>query len=230
MSVVDSVLALIDPPGDRFPEADSEDKVPTVVTMPDGAKAPDRQAALSEYVSSVILPQIVPPPHSKVDIERLCQRIPVYLFVERGRNATAVGKLFQERPIPPEQAWSLAETEYRNLSILRGAFEMGTGACQVVAPLGKMQNLSALLVTQKVPGHTLDYYIAQAVQAHESNPFFDKLGYLASFFVKVHRNSESAKSLSPNAPQRYLSRLLASLGEKVLSPGLSRAAEMEAAR
>jgi hypothetical protein len=129
-----------------------------------------------------------------------------------------VGKLFKSSFIPLEEAWRWAEKEYSNLKRLRERFGMNKGAYRVVAPLGKNKDLSALLVTEMVPGKILDYYVAKAIYEQQIKRLFDKLSYLARFFVKLHRNGETDRQVSPDLPRWYLGKLLHSLSKGALTP------------
>jgi len=129
-----------------------------------------------------------------------------------------VGKLFKSDFISLEEAWRWAEKEYSNLKLLRGRFGMDKGAYRVAAPLGKNKDLSALLVTEMFPGKILDYYVAKAIYEQQIKRLFDKLCYLARFFVKLHRNGETDRQVSPDLPWRYLGKLLHSLSKGPLTP------------
>jgi len=174
--------------------------------------------ALGEYMRQAIFPQLAPPPFGEIEIRSLSQQKPVYLFLEKTRNIMVVGKLFKHGPVTLEQAWPSAEKEYFNLNLLRNRFGMNNDSWHVVAPLGKNKKLSALLVTEKAPGKVLDYYIAKAIYEHKSQQLFDKLSSLALFFVKLHRNSESGRRVSPALPKSYLDKLLDSLSKWPSSP------------
>ena len=186
--------------------------------------------ALGEYMRQAIFPQLAPPPFGEIEIRSLSQQKPVYLFLEKHWNITVVGKLFKHGPITLEQAWPSAEKEYFNLNLLRNRFGMNNDCCHVVAPLGKNKELSALLVTEKAPGKVLDYYIAKAVYEHKAQQLFDKLTSLAMFFVKLHRNTEGDRLISPALPQSYLVKLLDSLSKWGLSPLERAAIEEDAAK
>jgi aminoglycoside phosphotransferase (APT) family kinase protein len=214
--IMDDAPALTEPLTDTS-IGEGETSPPSPLAMPESSEAPGESTALHEYVRNAILPQLAPPPYGEIEIERLCRQKPVYLFTERRQNAMAVGKLFEKRLIPTEKAWMLAETEYSNLRTLRDAFGMDSGAYQVVAPLGKKQELCALLVTEKASGNTLDYYIAKAVYQQESQRLLDKLGYLARFFAKLHRNSETTRQINPDLSQCYLEGLLECLSETTMT-------------
>lgn len=174
-------------------------------------------AALLQYLREEIFPRLAPPPYAEIEIERLSHRKHVYLFLEKANNIAVVGKLFKDDFIPQEQAWQSAEREYLNLRVLRERFGMDSNACCVVAPLGKNRKLSAMLVTEKAPGRTLDYYIAKAIYEQKSERLSDKLSHLARFFVKLHRNSENDRPVSHDFPRWYLGELLNSFGQGCLS-------------
>jgi hypothetical protein len=171
------------------------------------------EAAVFEYLKEEIFPQIAPSPYGEVEVIRLALEKPVYLFFERTRNIMVVGKYFTGESLPSEEAWLSAEKEYLNLKLLRERFGMGGDGDKVVAPLGENKDLSALLVIEMVPGQTLDYYIAKAIYEQQSAVLFEKLGYLARFFVKLHQSSETDRSVSPDLPQWYLDKLLNSLSK-----------------
>jgi hypothetical protein len=188
------------------------------------------EAAVFEYLKEEIFPQIAPSPYGEVEVIRLALEKPVYLFFERTRNIMVVGKYFKGESLPPEEAWLSAEKEYLNLKLLRERFGMGGDGDKVVAPLGENKELSALLVIEMVPGQTLDYYIAKAICEQQSTELFEKLGYLARFFVKLHQSSETDRLVSPDLPQWYLDKLLSSLSKECLSSGERNTIENFAAR
>lgn len=189
----------------------------------------DKAAFLYPYLKEEVFPQFAPPPYGRIEIERLSYQKPVFLFREMTKKIIVVGKLFESRFIPLEEAWRWAEKEYLNLKLLRERFGMNTGAYRVVAPLGKNKDLSALLVTEMVPGKILDYYIAKAIYEQQFKRLFDKLSYLARFFVKLHRNSETDSQVSPDLPRRYLGKLLHALSKGPLTSSKKRAIKKYAA-
>lgn len=129
-----------------------------------------------------------------------------------------VGKSFKHDSGPLEQAWSRAEKEQSHLKLLRERFGMNGNSYQVVAPLGKNKELSAMLVTKRAPGKLLDHYIAEAIFGQRYDSLFCKLGYLANFFVKLHRNTESSKQVSIDSLRKYLGKLLDCLSRGPLTP------------
>ena len=95
----------------------------------------------------------------------------------------------------------------------------------VVTPLGENRDLSALLVVERAPGLTLDFFLAKAIFEQQSDQLLQTLNHLARFLVKLHETCKTDKSLSPELPQCYLSSLLNSLGEGLLDPLLRNAIE-----
>lgn len=188
------------------------------------------KADLSHYLYSEIFPQLAPPPYGAIEIERLSLNKPVYLITEQMKNVSVVAKVYRYSSRTLAEAWQSAGKEYSNLSLLRNEFGMDHGACQVVAPLGKKKELSALLVTEKAPGRMLDYYIAEAVCNHRSDLLFGALSSLARFFFKLHRNGQDDRPVSSDLPQRYLSGLYDYLGGWLLTPDDRDAIESYAAR
>jgi len=201
----------------RLQDVDALRLYPT--TLPDSLEAPTlAEVPLSRYLKEEIFPQLTPPPYGEIEVRKLAEQKPVYLFHEKTKDMIVVGKLFQHRFILLEEAWRYAQKEYFNLKLLRDRFGMGSDACQVVAPLGKNKELSALLVTAKAPGRLLDYYIEKAVCDQQSEQLIDKLTDLAGFLVKLHRNSEIDGGVSLDLAQAYLCELLDSLSEGPLGP------------
>jgi aminoglycoside phosphotransferase (APT) family kinase protein len=176
-----------------------------------------KAAFLYPYLKEEEFPQLAPPPYGRIEISRLSYQKPVYLFRERTKKISVVGKVFESDLIPLEEAWRRVEREYFNLKLLREEFGMKNGSYRVVTPLGKNKSYCALLVTEMAPGKLLDYYIAKAIYEHQFSRLFDKLRSLARFFVKLHRTSESARQVSSDLPQQYLSTLLHSLGQGPLT-------------
>jgi hypothetical protein len=188
-------------------------------TLPESLESPTcAEIALCRYLQGEIFPQFAPPPYGEIEVRKLSEQKPVYLFHEKTKNIIVVGKLFQHRLISREEAWLCARKEYFNLKLLRDRFGMSDDACHVVAPLGKNKELSALLVTAKAPGRLLDYYIEKAVADQQSEQLIDKLTDLAGFLVKLHRNSEIDGGVSLDLAQAYLCELLDSLSEGPLGP------------
>jgi len=89
---------------------------------------------------------------------------------------------------------------------------MGDGD-NVVAPLGENKDLSALLVVERAPGLTLDFFLAKAIFEQQHDQLFQILSHLARFLVKLHETCKTERPLSTRFPQLYLSKLLDSLGE-----------------
>jgi hypothetical protein len=176
------------------------------------------KVALCEYLKEEVFPRLAPPPYGEIGIERICYQKPVYLFLDTAQNIMVIGKFFTYGTVSLEEAWLSAEREYFNLKLLRGKFGMDGNAYQVANPLGKNKELCALLVTERAPGETLDYYIAKAIYEQQSQQLFDKLSYLARFLVKLHRNSDTDRQVSCELPRWYLGELLNSLGQDTLSP------------
>jgi hypothetical protein len=175
------------------------------------------RCSLAEYLKREIFPGLAPPPYGDIKVRRLSEQKPVYLFLENTKNLMVVGKSFQHDSGPLEQAWLRAEKEYSNLKLLRERFGMNGDSYQVVAPLGKNKELSAMLVTKRAPGRLLDHYISEAVFGQRYDSLFCKLGYLANFFVKLHRNTENSKQVSIDSLRDYLGKLLDCLSQGPLN-------------
>lgn len=188
------------------------------------------EADICQYLKKDIFPQLAPAPYGEIEALRINWERPVYLFFERAKNLTVVGKSFKHDFITLEEAWLGAEKEYLNLKLLRERFGMSRDPDKVVAPLGENKELSALLVTERAPGQTLDYYIAKAIYEQKSTELLEKLSHLARFFVKLHYSSETDRLVSPDLPRWYLNKLLDSLSEGPLSPSERNAIEKYSAR
>jgi hypothetical protein len=188
------------------------------------------KAILFTYLKEEIFPQLAPPPYGRIEIKPLSHQKPVYLFRERTKKIKVVGKFFKSDFVPLDKAWQWAKKGYFNLKYVREQFGMNNGAYQVVAPLGGKKDLSALLVTEMAPGKMLDHYVNNAIYEHQSQRLFDKLTYLAQFFVKLHRSSETEKQVSPELAQRYLGKLLHSLSKGPLTSSQRHGIETYAAR
>ena len=171
-----------------------------------------------EYLKEEIFPQIAPPPYGRVTSEKLSDQKPVYLFCEDTQNIAVVGKVWKHGLLSVDEAWTLAEREYFNLLLAREMLGMDSGRHRVVAPLGKSKELSALLVTERAPGSTLDHYIAGAVYESETERLFSKLSDLAGFLAKLHGNSQTNKQVSLEVSAWYLCTLLDCLSGQILSP------------
>jgi hypothetical protein len=187
------------------------------------------EQAIHRYLREEIFPQISPPPYGKIETYRLSSTRPVYLFVEKGKNLLTVGKSFKYGDIPLDRAWSLAEKEYTNLKLMRDKFGMDRDFYEIVAPLGEKKELGALLVTRNVTGHLLEHYIARAIYEQRTLKLYQKLGYLARFFFKLHRNTRTEIQVSPLPAQEYLNDLLSSLRNGILGRSASKALENQAA-
>lgn len=176
-----------------------------------------QEEALHQYLRGEILPQLASPPYGAIETIRISPSNWVYLYQEKTRGLKIVGKSFQHNSTPLDKAWKHAELEYSNLKLLRETFGMVRDTYHVVAPLGKNRNFAALLVTENAPGKTLDYYIASAIYENEPSKLFGRLSDLARFFIKLHRNSETGRQVSPNLPQWYLQRVLHTLNKRHLN-------------
>ena len=176
------------------------------------------EAAVCKYLKEEIFPQLASPPYGEIEVSELSRKKPVYIFLEKGKNIVVVGKSFKVESIPLEEAWLEVNKEYLNLKLLRERFGMSGDTDYVVAPLGRSKELSALLITEKAPGRTLDYYIARAVYEQQRNELFEKLSHLARFFVKLHQISETDRTVSPDLPQAYMQKLLNCLRQELLGP------------
>ena len=189
------------------------------------------KAILFPYLGEVIFPQLAPPPYGRIEMIRLSGERPVYLFREWTERIKVVGKFFEFDSVNAEEAWRRAEKAYSNLQQVREQFGMNNGTFRVIAPLGKNKDLSALLVTEMAPGKILDHYMSKAIyDAHQSQRLFDKLTYLAQFFVKLHRSSETDKQVSPDLARGYLGKLLDSLSKGPLTASQRDDIETYAAR
>jgi len=188
------------------------------------------EAAVCDYLKEEIFPQLASPPYGEIEVSELSHKKPVYLFLERCKNIVVVGKRFKVESVLLEDAWLEADREYLNLKLLRERFGMSGSTDYVVAPLGRSKELSALLVTEKAPGKTLDYYIDRAVYEQQHEQLFDKLSHLARFFVKLHHISETDRTVPPDLPQSYMQRLLDHLRRGLLSPSEEAAIEQYSSR
>jgi hypothetical protein len=185
----------------------------------------EAEAAVCEYLKEEIFPQLASPPYGEIEVSELSYKKPVYLFLERWRNIVVVGKRFKVESVLLEDAWLEADKEYLNLKLLRERFGMSGSTDYVVAPLGRSKELSALLVTEKAPGRTLDYYIERAIHGQQHQQLFDKLSHLARFFVKLHQISETDRVVPPDLPQAYMEKLLDRLRQELLRPSEGAAIE-----
>ena len=183
------------------------------------------EAAICDYLREEIFPQLAPPPYGEIEMTSLGAQKPVCLFFERNRNIMVVGKLFKWGVVSLEDAWLEANKEYSNLKLLREQLGMDGDTDYVVAPLGENKELSALLVTERAPGQTLDHFISRAIFEQQRDELLQTLSYLARFFVKLHETGKTERQLSPELPRLYLERLLDSLSSGSLDP--VRRAEIE---
>ncbi|MFB0520170.1 MAG: phosphotransferase [Desulfatiglandales bacterium] len=166
------------------------------------------EAAICGYLREEIFPQLAPPPYGEIEMTSLGMQKPVFLFFEKKRNIMVVGKLFKWGVITFEEAWLEADKEYSNLKLLREQLGMDGDTDRVVAPLGENKELSALLVTERVPGQTLDYFIAKAIFEQQHDELFQILSHLARFFVKLHEAGKTERPVSAELPRLYLDTLL----------------------
>ena len=175
------------------------------------------ESAVCDYLREEIFPQIVAGPYGDIELTRLGYRRPVYLFIEKTRNIMVVGKCFHCSGISLEAAWQEAEKEYTYLELLRNSFGMDREPDKVVAPLGENKELSALLVMEKAPGQTLDYYIEKAIVEQQGQELIKKLTNLSRFFARLHQTFNTESTVPSDLPRLYLKRLLNSLAEEPLS-------------
>jgi len=180
------------------------------------------EAAICQYLRDEIFPQLALPPYGDIEITSLGAQKPVCLFFERNRNIMVVGKLFKYGVIPLEEAWIEADKEYVNLKLLREMLGEKVDGDNVVMPLGENRDLSALLVVERAPGLTLDFFLAKAIFEQQGDQLFDILSQLARFLVKLHETCKTERPLSSEPPRLYLNGLLDSLSLGPLEP-LSRA-------
>jgi len=176
------------------------------------------EASICEYLREEIFPQIAPPPYGEIEIISLGAQKPVCLFFEKKRNIMVVGKLFKWGVVPLEEAWFEADKEYSNLKLIHERLRVIGDGDNVVAPLGENRELSALLVVERAPGLTLDFFLARAIFEQQHDQLFQILSHLARFLVKLHETCKTERPLSTRFPRLYLSKLLASLGEGPLDP------------
>jgi len=176
------------------------------------------EMAICEYLREEIFPQLAPPPYGNIEITSLGAQKPVCLFFERKRNIMVVGKLFKWGVIPLEEAWLGADKEYANLKLLHEMLGEKADGDNVVAPLGENRALSALLVIERAPGLTLDFFLAKAIFEQQGDQLCDILSHLARFLVKLHETCKTERPLSPELPRLRLNSLLDSLSEGPLEP------------
>ena len=169
------------------------------------------EEAICRYLRKEIFPQLAPPPYGEIEMTSLGAQKPVCLFFEKKKNIMVVGKMFKWGIVPLEDAWLKADKEYSNLKLLREKLGLDRDTDRVVAPLGESKELSALLVTEKVPGRTLDYYIARAILEQQHDELFQTLSHLARFFIKLHEAAKTESPPSPDFPRFYLNSVLDSL-------------------
>ena len=170
---------------------------------------------LDKYLKREILPQIAAPPFGAINAIRMSHQRPVYIYQDEPSQAKIVGKYYQYGSIDMEEAWHKAEKEYFNIKLLRDQVGMKDNHYNIIVPLGRNKVLSALLVLEKAPGQTLDYYIAKAIFENHNQDLFNKLSDLAHFFVRMHRNSDTGRVVSPKLPQWYLGTLLKTLKDSL---------------
>jgi hypothetical protein len=166
---------------------------------------------LERYLKLEILPQIANPPFGTIDAFKITHNRPVYLYQDGFSHAKIIGKYYQYGGLNPEEAWHKAEKEYFNLVLLRDQVGMKDNHYNVVAPLGRNKVLSSLLILEKAPGQPLDYYISRAIFEGYHQELFFKLSDLARFLVRLHRNSDSGRSVPSGLPQWYLETILNTL-------------------
>jgi thiamine kinase-like enzyme len=171
--------------------------------------------ALEKYLKSEILPQVASPPFGCIDAFKISHQRPVYLYQDEPSQAKIVGKYFQYNSNDREEAWHKAEKEYFNLILLRDQIGLKGDHYNIVAPLGRNKVLSALLILEKAPGQTLDYFIARAIYENQTQELFYRLSDIARFFVRLHSKSDSGRSVSPKLPQWYLDKMLKALNGKL---------------
>jgi len=169
------------------------------------------ETATCQYLREEIFPQLAPPPYGDIEIRSLGKQKPVCLFFERKRNIMVVGKFFKWGVIPLEEASFKADKEYANLQLLREMLGKMADGDNVVAPLGENRELSALLVTERVLGLALDYFLTQAIFEQQHVQLFEILSHLARFLVKLHEGCKTEIPLSNTFPKFHLSNLLESL-------------------
>jgi hypothetical protein len=195
-----------------------------------GVKGVHSEKALRDYLCEEVFPQLSAPPYGEIEIRRLDCDKPVYLFAEKKQQLLAVGKTFKHGRVSLDKAWFSADREYQNLKTLRDKFGMKDDFCEIVLPLGEKKELSALLVTRKAPGHLLDHYIARAIYDQRRPKLFQKLGYLARFFARLHGNSRTGARVSTALPQWYLDKMLRTLRQGMLGTREVMGIEKQAAR
>ena len=186
------------------------------------------ETATCKYLKEEIFPQFVPPPYGSIEITTLGTQKPVCLFLERKRNIMVVGKFFRYGVISLEEASFEAEKEYANLKLLREILGKMADGDNVVAPLGENNDLSALLVTERAPGLTLDFFLTQAIFEQQHIQLFEILSHLARFLVKLHEACKTGRPLTNTFPKLYLGNLLKSLREGPLDVSLETSIEKHA--
>jgi hypothetical protein len=169
------------------------------------------EGTLEKYLKDEVFPRIVSPPFGFIEATKVSHQRPVYIYRDEISRAKIVGKYFKFGCLSLDTAWERAEREYNNLMLLRDRIGMKDNHYNIVAPLGRNKVLSALLVLEKAPGKTLDYYIAKSIYEGQTTELFYRLADLARFFVRLHRNSDSGRQVSPKLPQWYLDVVLATL-------------------
>jgi thiamine kinase-like enzyme len=188
------------------------------------------EKALREYLTEEIFPQLSPPPYGKIKMMPLASEKPVFLFIEMEKHLSVVGKSFKYGSIPLDDAWLSANKEYTNLKFVRDKVGMKNDSFEIISPLGEKKEFSALLVTRKASGYLLDHYINRAIYEQRGQKLFQKLGYLAKFFARLHGNSRTETMISAELPQWYLNKILKSLRCELLDTNEVKAIEDRASR
>jgi hypothetical protein len=164
-------------------------------------------ATLERYLKGEIFPQITNPPYGQIDASRISDKRPVFVYQDGYSQARIIGKYFEYGAVNSEEAWHKAEKEYHNLVLLRDQVKMKDNHYNIVAPLGRNKALSSLLILEKAPGQSLDWYIQRAIFEGRRQDLFYKLGDLARFLSRLHRNSDSGRPVPANLPRWYLDTL-----------------------
>lgn len=166
---------------------------------------------LENYLKSEIFPQVAKPPFSNINALKLSHQRPVYIYKEESSRVKIVGKYFKYGAFNLEEAWHKAEKEYFNLTLLRDQIGMKGNHYNIVAPLGRNKVLSALLILEKAPGENLDHYIAKAIFENQTQELYSRLSELARFFARLHRNSDTGRTVSYKLPTWYLDTIITAL-------------------
>jgi thiamine kinase-like enzyme len=174
---------------------------------------------LENYLKSEILPQVANPPFSKIDAVKVSHQRPVYIYKEESSRAKIIGKYFKYGEANLEEAWHKAEKEYFNLTLLRDQIGMKGNHYNIVAPLGRNKVLSALLMLENAPGLSLDHFIAKAIFENRTQELYSRLGDLAKFFVRLHRNSDTGRQVSDKLPKWYIDTIIKGLRDNLAGFG-----------